>query len=246
MTTVLEEWIYRKSHGITGQTQGIVDDIHARIPKKPIHWLPNGIDSDFLEREIPKANKSKFGAKADSFTIGYAGVLGLAQGLEIIIQAAERLKNENVEFLVAGSGPVEGMLKENIKEKGMSNVILVGSLMKDEMPEFLASVDAALVPLKKSDLFLGAIPSKIFENAAYEKPIILGVDGEARDLFVNQGKAGIFYEPENSEDLEIQIRKLISNREWATQLGQNGRKYVKSFFLRETISEKLEGFLTKL
>ena len=62
-----------------------------------------------------------------------------------------------------------------------------------------------IVPLKKLDLFLGAIPSKIFDALALSKPILLGVDGEAKSLFIDQGQAGIYFEPEN----EISLAKAL-------------------------------------
>jgi len=178
--------------------------------------------------------------------IGYAGVLGHAQGLEIIIEAAKKLKTDEVCFLVAGSGPMEKTLKMLIQQEDLKNVKLVGALSKAQMPNFLSSIDAALVPLKKSDLFLGAIPSKIFENAAYKKPLLLGVDGEAKELFIDQGKAGLYFEPENATDLVKGIKTLLLEPEMCAQLGQNGREYVKNNFLRENITSQLEGYFQTL
>ena len=65
----------------------------------------------------------------------------------------------------------------------------------------LKEVNAAVIPLRKLDLFLGAIPSKIFENLAMKIPVLLGVNGEAKELFVNQGKCAIYVEPENENEL---------------------------------------------
>ena len=64
------------------------------------------------------------------------------------------------------------------------------------MPLIIKDIDVSIIPLKKLDLFLGAIPSKIFENLAMEKAVLLGVDGEAKNLFVEEGKCARYFEPE--------------------------------------------------
>jgi len=116
------------------------------------------------------------------------------------------------------------------------------------MPAFVAAMDVSIVPLRKLDLFKGAIPSKIFENLAMKKPILLGVEGEAYDLFIRDGEAGLFFEPENVEQLAISINKLVTNPELIKTLGENGRRYVSNNFdrnmLANNFSEKLQNIFS--
>ncbi len=105
------------------------------------------------------------------------------------------------------------------------------------MPGILKEVDVALVPLRKLDIFQGAIPSKIFEALAMEKALILGVEGEAKDHFIDRAKAGLFYEPENVADLTRQIENMVRNREQIIEMGKNGRNYVCSHFNRDRIAQ---------
>ena len=104
------------------------------------------------------------------------------------------------------------------------------------MPQILNSVNATIVPLKKLELFLGAIPSKIFESLAMEKPILLGVDGEARELFIEKGKCGIYFEPENARSLADGVVSLAENLSERKRLGKNGRVFVNEHFNRDTIA----------
>lgn len=106
------------------------------------------------------------------------------------------------------------------------------------MPGVLKSVDATIIPLRKLDLFLGAIPSKIFENLSMEIPVLLGVDGEARQLFIEQAKAGYYFEPENVTELTAVIHQLIQDKDQARQLGMNGRAFVNQHFNREIIANQ--------
>jgi glycosyltransferase involved in cell wall biosynthesis len=104
------------------------------------------------------------------------------------------------------------------------------------MSEAIAACDAYIVPLKKNDLFLGAIPSKLFEPLAMGKPILLGVDGEARELFIRQAKAGLFFEPENAFDLSNKISEMILYKSNSAQMGLNGKKYVAENFNRKNLA----------
>lgn len=114
------------------------------------------------------------------------------------------------------------------------------------MPAVLKSIDAAIVPLKKLEIFKGAIPSKLFENLAMEIPVLLGVDGEARELFINKGKCGLYFEPENPNELSKTISAISSDPVLAKGLGKNGRKFANEFFNRDNIARSFYSELKKL
>ena len=114
------------------------------------------------------------------------------------------------------------------------------------MPEVLSAIDIAMVPLKKLDLFKGAIPSKIFEALAMEKPLLLGVDGEAKRHFIDNAKAGLFYTPEDIENISEQIIYFQNNRDEIKTMGKRGRKYVSDVFNRNKIAEDLYNELQNM
>jgi len=240
VATWLEEFLYKKSHLITGQTQGICKDIQTRFPQKDIFWLPNGVDMKYyVASEKDMTWRNSLGFSQEDILLLYAGIIGHAQGLEVILHAAKKLETEkNVKFLILGSGPEREKLIALKQELQLENVIFLDAVGKKEMPTIVRSVDAAVIPLKKLDLFLGAIPSKIFENLAMRKPILLGVLGEAKELFIDQGKAGLAFEPENAGDLAQKVRQLISDPEACTRFGNNGYEYVKENFTRDLIAQK--------
>ena len=97
--------------------------------------------------------------------------------------------------------------------------------------------------MRKLNLFKGAIPSKIFETLAMKKPILLGVEGEADELFIREGKCGLSFEPENANALSDNILKLFTNKELATFMGENGRNYIDIKFNRDKIAENFWSFL---
>lgn len=245
ITTYLEEFLYRHSKLITGQTQGIVKNISSRFPNKKVYWLPNGVDLNYYKVEnIVSTWKTGNHFLNDDFILLYAGIIGHAQGLEVILKTAEQLKGySKIKFVLVGSGPEKEKLQQ-LKEKfNIENVYFFESVTKNKMPEIIAAIDIAIIPLKKLELFKGAIPSKIFENLAMKKPILLGVEGEAKELFIDEGNCGLAFEPENAENLSRKILQLYENRNLLLQLGENGRKYVQKKFTRNKIADDFWNYL---
>lgn len=238
--TWLEEYCYKKAVLITGQTQGIVSNIQNRFPHKTVYWLPNGVDLDVFNPDDIQSNwRAKHGFDKNDLLFFYGGIIGHAQGLEVVLKAANKVKGLNeIKFILLGDGPVKKELIQLKNELRAENVYFFDSVSKNEIPEIVSAIDIALIPLKKLPLFEGAIPSKIFENLAMKKPLLLGVDGEARELFINRGKAGYYFEPENHESLALMVENIHQNKENLTELGENGRRYVMQNFNRNSISEQ--------
>ncbi|WP_050606725.1 glycosyltransferase family 4 protein [Clostridium niameyense] len=246
-STWLEEFCYKKAAAVTGQTKGIVDNIVNRgFDKNKVHLITNGVDTEFFKKENRDETLRKEWKLQNKFAVCYAGIHGLAQGLEVVIKAAELLKNEeNIEIVFIGDGPEKSKLINMVKDKGLNNVSFHPVQPKPNMPRIIASMDATVVPLKKLDLFKGALPSKMFEALASELPIVLAVEGEAEKL-INDAKAGITVEPENEKEIADAILKLYKDNELKEQLGKNGRKYVIGNYSRRVITKKLESILIEL
>ena len=238
----LERRLYQSSVLVCGQTQGICANIRQRFPEVKTYWLPNGVDLNYYNPENYSGAgwREINGFTSDDFILFYGGIIGIAQGLEVIVKAAKMLEAEpRIKFVLQGNGPQKSQLMELAKQMQLKSLLFIDSVTKSEMPNVLKSIDAAVIPLRKLEIFTGAIPSKIFESAAMQIPIILGVDGEARQLFIEQGHSGLFFEPENSAALRDSILKLFNDKTLTKQLGENGRKYVAQNFNRERIAHSL-------
>lgn len=242
----LEGFLYKRSALVTGQTQGICRNIEARFPHVRTYWLPNGVDLKLFDKAAPRPIKKELGIPDDHQIGIYAGILGYAQGLDVVLDAAKLLAQEKVTFVLFGDGPERERLEERIAIENIRNVLLPGRVTKQEMPSLVSASDFAVIPLRKLDLFLGAIPSKMFENLAMRKPIVLGVQGEAYDLFIENGKAGVGFEPDNASDLAEKVRKIIANPARASAMGEQGRKYVETYFDRDKQAADLSRELDTL
>jgi glycosyltransferase involved in cell wall biosynthesis len=245
--TKLEEFLYKKAYIVSGQTQGICKNIQTRFPDKKVYWLPNGVDLSYYNaNETQDDWRKKNDFNSDDFLLLYAGIIGHAQGLEVILNAAAKLKEfKNIKFILLGSGPEKEKLQQMKGDMELESVLFFDAVTKKEMPAIVSAVDVAVIPLKKLDLFKGAIPSKIFENLAMKKPILLGVEGEAKELFIEDGKCGLAFIPEDSEDLKNKTIELFTNRASLKQLGENGFKYVEQKFTRDKIAEEFWQYISK-
>ncbi len=236
----LERFMYRSSMLVSGQTMGICKNINARFPEVPTYWWRNGIDLDSFRTDASRvAARSEFGFSADDFVLLYAGILGHAQGLEVLLESARILAATKVKFFLVGDGPEKQRIMALKESMGLKNVIFCDVISRSRMSEVLACADASVIPLRKIDLFKGAIPSKIFESLIMRKPLLLGVDGEARELFIDKGRCGLYFEPENAVDLAEKITDLRENPIEYAQFAENAYQYVVANFSREEIAKEL-------
>lgn len=249
-STWLEEKCYRRAALITGQTKGIVRNIRGRFPRKDVLWVPNGVDLEAVaagEGLAPSAIRQRLGIGTDHLVLAYTGILGHAQGLHVVLEAAALLKaRKDIHFILMGDGPEKEKLIALKERLGTVQVHFVDRMPRKELLGLMRAVDAAVVPLLRNDLFLGAIPSKIFEALALGKPIVLGVDGEARELFITEGRAGLFFTPEDAGALARVAVRYADDRALLAEHGANGARYVRGQFDRRTISDTLWNALQPL
>ena len=178
--------------------------------------------------------------------ISYIGTLGMAHALDKVLDCAKNLQTmEYVQFLIVGSGAERDELENKKKKEDIKNVTFVGQVNKEEVKKYYAISDIGLVTLRKSECFKSVIPSKIFEYMAMEVPIIISVDGEARQI-VEESQGGIYAEPENVEQMTEVLRVLIQKPETMAEMGKNARMYVKRNFDRKELAQKQLDVLKSL
>ncbi len=248
ISTWLEEFLYRKSAIITGQTQGIVANIQSRFPKSNVYWLPNGVDLSYYDPSKYMSDwKASVGLKNEDLVFLYAGIIGYAQGLDLLLDAATLLKDKNdIKIVLLGDGPEKERLVKKAEQLELKNVLFFEPVAKAQMPNIVAAATAAIIPLRRLELFKGAIPSKIFEALSMQKPILLGVEGEAKQLFIDDGKCGIFFTPESSQELADSIVYMSQHPNEVKIWGENARNYVDQKFNRNTIATDFYRLLTQV
>jgi glycosyltransferase involved in cell wall biosynthesis len=167
----------------------------------------------------------------------------MAHKLDFLLDCAKKLSETNYHFLFIGSGAEKENLKKKAKNEKILNVNFIDMVSKNEIKEYLSIIDIALINLKKDKLFKTVIPSKIFENAAMQIPILLGVDGESRNI-IEKYNAGFFYEPENINDF---IKKLnYCLQEENVRMFNEGTLKLAKDFDRGKLAKNMLNILRKL
>ncbi len=195
-----EKHLYNSASKIVVVTDSFKQNIISKgIDSKKIYVIKNGV---FIEKFKPISKDSNLLSNLNlenKFIVAYFGTHGMAHKLDFILKCAKVINDPDIHFLFIGDGAERENLLRLKKELSLDNVTMLYSVPKDEIQNYISIIDVALVNLKKSDTFKSVIPSKIFENAAMQKPILLGVEGESKDL-VESYRAGVCFEPENETD----------------------------------------------
>jgi len=208
--------------------------IHKGIPPEKISLIPSGTDTTmFTPDQDGSAIRARYGLEG-KFVIVYTGALGLANDLDLALQAADQLRGyAHIHFLLVGDGKERARLEAESVRMGLTNVTFTGALLKRDMPAVLAAADLGLVTLLPIKMFTTTYPNKVFDYMAAGIPTLLAVDGVIRQV-IDASESGIFVTPGDSIGLSKAILRLCDDYQLRTQLGQNARAYVVKHFDRQT------------
>lgn len=247
------EWLERRLYAVADEVvtvgEGYRRGLEARgVPSQRITVVPNGVDLSIFRPDVDGAAVRREYGLGERFVCAYVGTIGMGCGLDVVLRAAQRLRElgrEDIAFLLVGDGAVREDLERRAKEAQLHNVIFTGRQPKARMPEFLAASDVCLVHLIREALFETVLPSKIFEAAATGRPIVLGVAGDAADL-VRSSEAGLCIEPENEGEFVEALTKLAGDRSLARDLGANGLTRLASQYDVEQLARHYEEMLARV
>ena len=242
----LEAFAYRQADTIVSVTDSFVPHIEARGGAGKVTVITNGVDLAFYApQQDGGALATEFGVEG-KFVAAYVGTHGMAHGLDTVLRAAERLRDDSrIAFLLAGDGAEREHLIQQRDHLRLGNVFIVGQQPKDRMPGIWALTDVSLVLLRKRPTFESVIPSKIFEAMAMARPIILGVRGESQRI-VEAAGAGVCIEPENDAELEAAVAELATVQSRARSLGESGQRYVTEHYDRRRLAARFEQLLARV
>jgi colanic acid biosynthesis glycosyl transferase WcaI len=241
--SAVADFLYQKSDRIVVVTPAFKEHLMRlwRVPEDKIAVVENGVETDLFAPSPSPANNTlrrELGAEG-KFLVCYIGTMGMAHGLETLLDAAGQLQRQssNVQFLLIGEGAEKARIKTLAQSRGLANVRFLNQQPREKIPAFISASDACLVLLKKTDVFKTVIPTKMLEFMSCARPVILGVDGQARQI-IEDAKAGLVIEPENADALVTAINQLNANRGLALELGRNGRVHILRYFSRGRTAEK--------
>jgi glycosyltransferase involved in cell wall biosynthesis len=230
-----ERWLYRSASRVTATTQPFCRHIDALAGRTTSVHLPNGALDALVD--LPDTDPPA----SPPFVVGYAGNLGIAQGLSIVVDAAERLRGDPAQFVLVGDGPVNETLRRKCEGASLPNVEFRSAVPVERIGDFLQACHALLVPLRAHPLLADFVPSKLFDAMAAGRPVILAAAGEAAGL-VRDASAGVVVDPEDGAGLARAVRALMDDPDQARRMAQAGRAAARAS-RRSAMVERLEGVL---
>ncbi len=234
----IEHFMYRSANMIIPVTNAFKKHLMERdIDEHKIHVITNGVDP----KQFPISPKDETLLKElgleRRFIIGYIGTHGMAHSLNFIINSISQIKNPDIHFLFIGDGAAKQRIVDQASQLNLSNVTFLPPVPKKDVALYVNLSDAVLVPLIKSDTFKAVIPSKIFESAAMQKPILLGVDGQAREI-IEEYNAGLYFEPENTDAFLAAVYRIKSDTALYSEI-QEGEEKLAAAYDRNTLADKM-------
>ncbi len=227
-------YIYKRCSKIFVTSQSFKETLKDRkVPvEKVIYW------PQYAEDFYHPVKKNKM---TDAFTIVFTGNIGYAQGLDILPKAAELLKGEKISFLIVGDGRYRVELEEEIIKRNVLEMFqFVGRVKGEEVPDYLAQADVALVSFKDSPLFEKTIPAKLQSYMACGMPILAVANGETKRI-IEEAECGVCVPLEDSERLAEAIRLFPQMN--GGQMRKNALRYSEENFLKKKLMNFMEQFL---
>ena len=231
-------FIYRHADLLLVQSMAFEEPVRALASDTPIVYYPNSVDDTFA---VPaKGESPKIPRLGEEFSVMFAGNIGAAQAVGVIVEAASLLKEHaDIHFVVLGDGSCREEMLLAAQQRGLTNLDLPGRFPVETMPGFMQKASVLLVTLADQPIFTATVPNKVQAYMAAGRPIIACLNGEGARLVVEAG-AGLATPAEDAKGLAETILRLyrLTPGERET-MGDNGRRYYQEHFDHDRLIDQL-------
>jgi len=238
----VERFIYKQADYVFTISEGMRDKIiNKGFTEDKVKLFYDWVDTESLK---PMSKNNTFTRKhnlEDKFVVLHAGNMGQKQDMQIILDAAEKLKSDNsIFFLLVGRGAKRAFVENYINEHTLSNVLLLDIQPKSIVCEVFASADVALITQSKKVKDI-VMPSKVFGPASAAKPLVISANGDCEiSKLAKRHNFGLVIKPEDSGKLVDAILYLKQDGESSERMGKNGRSFMVENRKMENIIDKFE------
>lgn len=231
-------FIYAHVDLLLVQSPAFIKPVQQLTKNTKVLYYPNSVNDSFSSPsnvEIPPLDKL-----GEGFSVMFAGNIGAAQGVDVIVEAADLLReHEDINFFVLGDGSCREEIVKAVQERSLSNFYLPGHFPVETMPGFMQKASVLLVTLTDQPIFHVTVPSKVQDYMAAGKPIVASLNGEGARLVVEAG-AGLATPAGDGAALAETIRYLYKlNPEELKRMGSNGRQYYQNHFNHDSLVDQL-------
>lgn len=244
----LEKTIYQHSDSIIVCSPSMADSVREvmvreKLKDKPITIIPNFSETSFYRPDIDGSAVRKERGWDDKLVFLHAGTMGRINGLDFVINAAEKLKeHRDIMFVLIGDGSQKPLLESRVKELGLANVEILPSVPKRQLPEIFAATDAGLVIIAKYPILEHNSANKFFDSLSAGKLILLNYSGWQGKV-LEDNAAGFGCDLCNLEQFVEKVLHLHSHREFLVEMGRNARRVAVEEFDRDKLAMKALGII---
>ncbi len=246
----VEAFIYKRARLINVLTPAFFNTLRDKknIRESKLIQISNAADFSLSEKLLATFDREAFRREHQldgHFVITYVGAHGVANHLEQVLDAGLALQDTNVLFLLIGQGMEKERLKKLATERNVTNVRFLESVPKAEVFRFILASEMGASVLKRVDTFKTVYSNKTFDYMSCKKPILMAIDGVSREL-VEDAKAGVYVEPENTAEYDRIIRQYLNDPERLRREGESGYQYARENFDREVLANRYIGHISKI
>jgi glycosyltransferase involved in cell wall biosynthesis len=231
----IELFMYRHCSAVVSVSRSFISNLLSRgIDASKMAFVPNGVEMSYWGAGSRERGRAALGVDDNAIVASYVGTVGMAHDVGGILRAAALLRDElpHLRFFVIGDGAELPRLRDQAASDGLlDRVTFTGLVPRESVPDLLAASDVALVTLKRADVFTTVLPSKMFEAMAAARPIVLAVEGEARDT-LRQSGGGLASPPGDPVALADAIARLARDGALRARRGAAGSRFVEHQFGR--------------
>lgn len=230
----LVKTLYTASDYVLCPSHAFVENTVARgIERDKVIFWPQFCETPALEDVACPSCYSK-----EHFNIVFTGNIGYAQGLELLVAAAERLRDTNVRWFLVGDGRAKDHLEKLVAEKGLEEVVrFVGRVSVEEADRYIHYADCAYLSFQKNMVLEMTLPAKLQTYMACGTPILAACGGESADV-VNEARCG-FVCDQDADRLAEMIRGEVLPCADLAQMGENARRYFQEHFQMDRLMDQL-------
>lgn len=242
--SLVVRWIYRRNDLLLVQSQAFVEPVVRMAGRTPVVYHPNPGELAFSTDRTSQPSPLQL---EPGFNVVFAGNLGTVQALDTVLAAAQLLRDEqNVRFVLVGSGSRSEWLQQEIQRLGLDNVSMVGRFPPSDMPGILAQASVLLVSLARDPIMSQTVPSKVQAYLAAGRPILASLDGEGARVVVEAG-AGMACPAGDAKALADAVRQLRdASPEERQRMARSGRSYYEQHFEPKLLARRLNQILSEI
>ncbi len=243
----MEKMLYNQARTIIALTDGIRNNICERgWSKDKVALVRCGVDTAQLYPDIEAGLeiRKRYNLEGKKIVL-YFGALGEANNIPVILRAAKQLKqNDNIVFMLVGDGMKRKEIEQSVKKMKLTNLILNQAVPKDQARAYINAADLCLVTLLDIPLFNGALPTKLFDYMACNKPILCGVSGEAKRL-IDEAQSGLSFAPNDEQQLADLILKTLHEIDTTPSTAINSFEFIKNNYGALQMNRLIEAIVLK-